>query len=222
MLSQSPVLERMCRGPFQESFERHIDLPDDDPEDFGRALEYLYAKDYNTSDLVGLSLFERLASIYIFAEKYQLEDLKKITVKKFQAPDTFHKTPEMFFVLSQRIYENTPESDIVFHSYFNTHAPIVLRAIAAVVLKDLHAMSEAGGEFARDLFKAQRKAYEDEALSHYTTSMQRSASHDRMQVALKAAQTKLSEINHKYKAGQADHGEFHARCTCCRALVYGS
>ena len=138
-------------------------------------------------------------------------------VKKFQVPDTFHRTPEM-----QRIYENTPESDVVFHPYFNTYAPIVLRPVDDVVSEDLHVMSEVSGRFARDLFKAQRKASEDEASNHYATSVQRSAKYERMHVDLKAAQTKLSDINHKYNSGQADHREFHTRCTCCRVYLQPS
>ena len=55
----------MCRKPCQEKVEYHINPPDDDTEDFGRVLEYLYAKGYGASDLEGLRRFERLASTYL-------------------------------------------------------------------------------------------------------------------------------------------------------------
>ena len=45
VLSQSPVLGRMCIGDFKESKQKHIDLPEDNATTFGKVLDYLYSGD---------------------------------------------------------------------------------------------------------------------------------------------------------------------------------
>ena len=47
ILSESPVLAKICQTPMAEAKSKLIKIPEDDPGIFGRLLEYLYCGDYS-------------------------------------------------------------------------------------------------------------------------------------------------------------------------------
>ncbi|KAI9870690.1 MAG: hypothetical protein M1830_003922 [Pleopsidium flavum] len=158
VLSQSPVLARFCQPGFRESEVMHIDLPEDDPNVFGRLLEYLYARDYGTTFMGAYNLADELASIYILAEKYQLKHLQSLTIQKLKNVDALSRTPRAFFAISQRIYANTPDSEPFFREYFLQEAPGCIEAIAKDGANEISDLLLLGGSFAVDVFEAQRQA----------------------------------------------------------------
>ncbi|KAI9743416.1 MAG: hypothetical protein M1835_002924 [Candelina submexicana] len=46
VLCQSPVFAAMCSSKFKEAHDKHVKLPEDDPEDVGKLVQYLYAQDF--------------------------------------------------------------------------------------------------------------------------------------------------------------------------------
>ena len=75
VLSKPPVLARMCSDGFQESVSSAIRLPEDEAEIFG------FSHAGFMEGLEGLGLANKLADIYIMAEKYQIDDLKDIVIE---------------------------------------------------------------------------------------------------------------------------------------------
>ena len=150
----------MCKGPFQESAERHVRLPEDDADDFGCILEYLYLMDY-AMDLEDPDVFDRLANVYILAEKYQMEPLKSLTVKKFRNGLT--SSQGAFFRVAQAIYQDTPDSDRIFRSYFAATAPEILLKLSADQFPVVRGIIQEGGILAVDIFEAWLEAHRLEA-----------------------------------------------------------
>ncbi|KAI9879324.1 MAG: hypothetical protein M1830_008845 [Pleopsidium flavum] len=158
VLSQSPVLARFCQPGFRESEVMHIDLPEDDPDVFGRLLEYLYPRDYSTTFTRAYDLADELASIYILAEKYQLKHLQSLTVQKLKNVNALSRTPRAFFAISQHIYANTPDSEPFFRKYFLEEAPGCIEAMGTDGANEISELIILGGSFAVDVFEAQRQA----------------------------------------------------------------
>lgn len=109
VLCLSPFFAAACRGQFFESASKRISLPDEEPEIFSSVLEYLYKGDYyprlvqnkrkNTWELeaedggagnVESTVYHHGVDgellkdtvIYCTAEKYGLEELKKVALRK--------------------------------------------------------------------------------------------------------------------------------------------
>jgi hypothetical protein len=108
VLCHSPFFQAACRGQFLEATNKRVSLPDEEPEIFSSVLEYLYKGDYyprlmhnkrkNTWELEtgdgGQSVESTVyhhgidgellkdTVIYCTAEKYGLEELKRVALKK--------------------------------------------------------------------------------------------------------------------------------------------
>jgi len=110
ILCQSPFFQSACHGQFSGAESKRIALPDEDPVVFSSILEYLYKGDYSPRLLHDkrhnswqLEKFEndgrgqlestvyddsmdghvlKDTSVYCAAEKYGLEELKKIALRK--------------------------------------------------------------------------------------------------------------------------------------------
>ncbi|KAL9119418.1 MAG: hypothetical protein Q9187_004030 [Circinaria calcarea] len=163
ILSKSPVLARMCQAPFQESLTGHIDLPDDSAEDFGFLLEYLYIENlavplFDTEE-AEIAFANKLADIYIIADKYQVISLKFRIVKEFISITPFSDNPSAFFQMAHRMYHDTSgsKSNSPFRDYFEYRAALVMRYMNDDVLKVLDGLLEDGGKFAVDIAKAMRR-----------------------------------------------------------------
>ena len=133
ILRLSPVLGRMCASQLRESNQKHIDLPEDDDATFAYLLDYLYTGNFGPrhhQDPGGVngnpfldSSGERMkicASVYIMADKYQVESLKAKIGRKM---DLLEGTPaEIFFNISKDLYSQIPDSDTVWRRYFREKA----------------------------------------------------------------------------------------------------
>lgn len=116
----------MCQEGFQESRERCIYLPEDDPDSFGAVIEYLYTGNFRiehdspTSGFTRESSLIELATIYVAAEKYHLDALKTLVVDEFSLRLVPGK-PEDWLASAEVIYQAIPDSDKIFpqqlHSY---------------------------------------------------------------------------------------------------------
>ncbi|KAI9877061.1 MAG: hypothetical protein M1830_004911 [Pleopsidium flavum] len=182
VLSQSPVLQRICTGGFLESSTKHIELKDDDPEIFKKVLTYLYRGDFeplfpfasvavdrgtsadggtwvHSTLWPGMSMSQRdehsmeSALVYTIAEKYQLERLKSIAVQKLKNLQPL--SSPAFLALSFQVYSNVPESDTIFRDFFARYAPERLMDASEV---DLRPYLREGGLLAEDIFCALRSS----------------------------------------------------------------
>jgi hypothetical protein len=109
VLCHSPFFQAACRGQFMESASKRISLPDEEPEIFSSILEYLYKGDYyprlvhnkrrNAWELesgdggtgsVESTVYHHGVDgellkdtvIYCTAEKYGLDELKRVALRK--------------------------------------------------------------------------------------------------------------------------------------------
>ncbi|KAL8898806.1 MAG: hypothetical protein Q9207_006519 [Kuettlingeria erythrocarpa] len=125
VLCTSPVFSRICEGDFKEAHECHISLPEDSAQDFDAIVEYLYMNKFITigntvtpdgqhRDRETCAL--ELASLYVTAEKYQMDDLKSLVVEKFKNC-TKDCAPAEVLAIADTIYPSIPHTDEVFPSY---------------------------------------------------------------------------------------------------------
>ncbi|KAL9118181.1 MAG: hypothetical protein Q9187_005276 [Circinaria calcarea] len=172
VLSQSPVLARMCEGPFHENSTVQICLPEDDASVFKVVLEYLYTGKIRPPNKKYLRIgADQLANIYLLADKYDLPVLKEKIVRElrwyfsditsaYMAASRIGPTSELavqFFVIAQKIYQGTAasQSGQIFHEYFcetAISASVVLQNQGCVVVQ---AMLTHGGKLAADFFRLQ-------------------------------------------------------------------
>ena len=173
-LHESPVLRSLCTGGFLEAQTGRIELKDDDPEIFGKVLGYLYRGDYEPYDLQASRSSEEnplyaesavlrdptelddkramdSAMVYIMADKYQLDGLKKVAVDKMQS--LLPISSQAFFTLSSRIYESVPEPDKTFRRFFAKNAPTQLTDAPEA---ELVPFVRGGGEMVEDMVFALR------------------------------------------------------------------
>ncbi|KAI9723039.1 MAG: hypothetical protein M1812_001488 [Candelaria pacifica] len=168
VLCQSPVLARLCDSNFKEAHDRHIRLPEDDADAFGKVLEYLYSQTYTpaTTSTSPSALASEMGDLYIMADKYQLNLLKALMVQKFRTAivsttvgkDTTAENLWALFKESQHIYANVPESDFEFRNYFKEVAPQCLLRTTKSEVTDFLKDIKFEGSFGKDLFEASIEA----------------------------------------------------------------
>ncbi|KAL9118227.1 MAG: hypothetical protein Q9187_005230, partial [Circinaria calcarea] len=245
ILSKSPVLARMCQAPFQESLTGHIDLPDESAEDFGFLLEYLYIENlavplFDTEE-DEVAFANKLADIYIIADKYQVISLKFRIVKEFISITPFSDNPSAFFQMAHRMYHDTSgsKSDGPFRDYFEYRAALLMRYMNDDVLEVLDGLLEDGGKFAVDIAKAMRReldyevcerlkdqhtlAETESTLIAVTSTMEAVkedlvAADEREKVAArtgKDVKVQLRYEHDKYNKSKIQHGHHHPSCTFC-------
>ncbi|KAL8999020.1 MAG: hypothetical protein Q9169_002018 [Polycauliona sp. 2 TL-2023] len=151
-LSQSPVLERMCHGHFQESRTFVIRLPDDDSKVIRAVIQYLYTgdfQDFGTVDLSG----DTLTALFSLAELYGLRAIIDVA-----------KRPIEFIAAAKEIYGYIPYSDIEFRCFFkDACAGLLLPKDMPQVLREQYddQISE-GGDMALDMVAALCRKYNAE------------------------------------------------------------
>ncbi|KAI4251706.1 MAG: hypothetical protein LQ352_004694 [Teloschistes flavicans] len=145
-LGQSPVLECICNAKFRERGTLTINLPEDEIEVIQAIIQYLYAGDFwgfgsttahNATEGTGkeeaveatsyekLAAADDLATMYITADKYQMQDLMNLVVKKIDAITEAKQQPVEFLKIARRIYASVPDSDQAYRSFFKTTFSIV-------------------------------------------------------------------------------------------------
>jgi hypothetical protein len=141
VLSHSPWFQAACAGQFFQSANKRIDLPDEEPEVFSSILEYLYKGDYfprmeydkkrNSWNLedggngngVNEAVVQSAAGpilkdtiIYCQAEKYGLQELKKLALKKQGLQSGIQCST--ILTSARFAYANTPDSDSKLRAHY--------------------------------------------------------------------------------------------------------
>lgn len=143
VLCNSPFFQTACRDQFFQSTAKRIDLPDEEPEIFSSLLEYLYKGDYyprlefdkrrnswhledagTGNGTVESVIFHSTVNgpilkdtvIYCAAEKYGLEELKRLALRK----QGLQSGVQCSTILSSAryAYANTPDSDSKLRAHY--------------------------------------------------------------------------------------------------------
>lgn len=144
VLAMSPFFQIACRGQFMGSENKRITLPDEEPEIFSSVLEYLYKGDYyprlihdsrkNTWGIesgdesgrgpVESTVYHHGAEgellkdtvIYCTAEKYGLEELKRVALRK----QGLQSGIQCSTILSSAryAYDHTPPTDSKLRAHY--------------------------------------------------------------------------------------------------------
>ncbi|KAL8891629.1 MAG: hypothetical protein Q9215_001397 [Flavoplaca cf. flavocitrina] len=106
-LSQSPVLDRMCHGPFEESLIFTIRLPDEKPDTLQAVIQYLYTGNIQRFGSVNETGSTIRAPLKL-AELYgKLEGSIDVDARPFE-----------FMMAARKIYNCIPDSDKDFREFF--------------------------------------------------------------------------------------------------------
>ncbi|MCJ1314226.1 hypothetical protein MMC25_007906 [Agyrium rufum] len=126
-LKKSPVFERMLIGPWKEAQEHRLEFPDDDYSDIGLLLTFLedgtlpslrrfsdlpVAVSNDEYEKVKDQYLERLAALYILADRFLVSDLQQgITfIVKMDFLDIM--SSPSFFAFISRVPDSVPEKKI--------------------------------------------------------------------------------------------------------------
>ncbi|KAL8880694.1 MAG: hypothetical protein Q9192_007965, partial [Flavoplaca navasiana] len=146
-LSQSPVLDRMCHGPFEESLIFTIHLPDENPD----TLQAKFGSVNETGCTIRALL--KLAELYGVAEKYQLQGLKALVIKKLEGSIDVDARPFEFLMAARKIYNCIPDSDKEFFKKASTKLPPP-KLMPQVLRHQYNDQLEEGGVMAVDMVAA--------------------------------------------------------------------
>lgn len=153
----------MCNGSFKESVENQIELPDDDANVFECMLEYMYRGALHGVETPTQSVrAAMMADLYILAEKYQLSGLKELLIPPLASildnADATHI--ECFFHAARKIYENTPDSEVLFPASYKKEVAQMLGYRNQYVYIESHIKRFLfdGGKLAQDTFDASLSA----------------------------------------------------------------
>jgi hypothetical protein len=139
VLSHSPWFQAACNGLFFQTANKRIDLPDEEPEVFSSILEYLYKGDYfprmeydkkrnswsledggnDASEAVVNSVAGPILKdtvIYCQAEKYGLQELKKLALRKQGLQSGIQCST--ILTSARFAYANTPDSDSKLRAHY--------------------------------------------------------------------------------------------------------
>ena len=160
-LCQSPVLERMCHGPFEESLIFTIRLPDENPDTLQAVIQYLYTgntQKFGSVNETGCTIraLLKLAELYGVAEKYQLQGLKALVIKKLEGSIDVDARPFEFMMAARKIYNCIPDSDKDFREFFkkaSTRLPPP-KLMPQVLRHQYNDQLEEGGVMAVDMVAA--------------------------------------------------------------------
>ncbi|KAL8673214.1 MAG: hypothetical protein Q9168_002366 [Polycauliona sp. 1 TL-2023] len=166
-LSQSPVLERMCHGHFQESRTFIISLPDDKPGVIRALIQYFYTGDiqkFGSVDPAGCTTtaLRSLAELYGAAEKYQMRELKTLIIIILQGLIDLVNRPIEFVDAAKEIYDYISDSDKGFRNFFiNGCVKLPLpKAMNTMLRQKFDDHLAEGGEMALDMVIALCTNYE--------------------------------------------------------------
>lgn len=171
----------MCTQPrFEEGRTRQINLPEELPATFELLLEYLYCGEWEIASADPFDAeMKNYVDLYILADRYAIVQLKAIlqekmttVVTELQAYLGHHGKPlnnddlrdkhaahlENFFGTMKRLYDNMPDSDKAFRTFYIRVAERILASHATLGYTVLYKWLEEGDAFAVDTFISQRNA----------------------------------------------------------------
>ncbi len=222
VLCQSPVFAALCDSKFKEAENNHIELPEDDPTDFGVLIHYLYVQKFDTKatqEEPG-DLADELADMYITADKYQLNLLKALTVKKFRAAKTLSSSAQALFPAARRIYDNVPDSEVLFKAYFRSVAPSCLSKIPAgeqsKFLDDTELDGQFGKHVAAAFFGSLQSLRTETSITNLQSRLTAAADETiAVQGQLDAANTATNSAQARLNAARNRHANSHYTCRHC-------
>ncbi|KAL8702921.1 MAG: hypothetical protein Q9201_003901 [Fulgogasparrea decipioides] len=171
VLSTSPVLARMCSDSLKNGGNPELNLPDDNPDEIGLLLEFLYGHENESlsddADFVRASVENRnkasdeLCRIHLVGEKYELVELKECVAEKFKNVTDLVKHPLQFLDVAKRMYSQIADSDTTYPEFFiKTAQDIVAKPTLGTEIKDwINREAVQDGRLATDIFHAQREAF---------------------------------------------------------------
>ena len=216
----------MCNGSFKESLEQQIELPDDDADIFGRVLEYMYRGVFDGFETPTQNVkVAMLADLYILAEKYQLSGLKKLLIPPLATildDASEAECIECFFHAARKIYENTPDSEVLFpDSFKETMTKMLSYSDRAPCMEaQIKLTIYGGGKLAQDAFDAYythidnahttanklMDAYEENAKAQLRNQV------DIIQTKHDALAIKAQTFNSAITTFEAHHSALHPHC----------
>ena len=151
-----------------------LNLPSEEPQDFGQLLEYLYLGYLNLHATEAQGQADELLSIWSMGSKYSLLDMQTHVIRKLEELDIAGKLPTLAFLrLVDSFYVS--EVDNGLRRYFAKVATDVVRKIQSADMPVLLDMIAEGGSFASDLFHAHHKAFGLKAAAAATEQSKTSA-----------------------------------------------
>ena len=183
-----------------------INLPDDNPEDVGLMLEFLYRDDFpslgDEEKFIAASEENRnlasdeLCRIYGLADKYDLPKLKDCIVGKFGNMAKLKKFPLSFLDSAKKMYDCITDSDNPYPTFFLARTEKLFRKYGSngKVRKWTEDAMLKGGRLARDIFLAQRKFYETQAAQQSRDIAQWKASWERSQSEVKEGKKTIAKL----------------------------
>ncbi|RMZ67495.1 btb poz [Pyrenophora seminiperda CCB06] len=175
VLSHSPWFQALCNGQFFQPTNKRIDLPDEEPEVFSSILEYLYKGDYyprmeynkkrnswSLEDNGGTTATNEAVIqcptgpvlkdtvIYCQADKYGLQELKKLALKKQGLQSGVQCSTVL--TSARYAYANTPDTDSKLRAHY---LALIIRARNTFKRSGtMQSEMEHGGKLFFDLFVA--------------------------------------------------------------------
>ncbi|KAL8726079.1 MAG: hypothetical protein Q9181_006184, partial [Wetmoreana brouardii] len=172
VLRTSPVLARMCSDSLKNGGNPEFNLPDDSADEFGLLLEFLYGHNFEAlsddANFVRTNVENRnkasdeLCRIYLLGEKYELVKLKVCIAEKFKNVTDLINHPLLFFGVAKKMYSQIADSDTTYPDFFiETAQDIITKLVLDTQIKDwINTEAVQDGRLVKDIFLAQRKAYE--------------------------------------------------------------
>ena len=141
----------MCNGGFQENINSCIELPEDDADAFADVLAFLYAGNFELPRSTPSLCISRITLIYILAEKYQLEKLKILCVRKLEHEVLIaNDLDPMICVAAQQIYEHTTKLDAPFRPFFRGKMMSMINRDPFKAKEVFEEIARCGGDLAVD------------------------------------------------------------------------
>ena len=133
-MSQSPVLAKLCNGPWREGDLRTIDFPDDEPGDIELLLGFLKSgaakripslescvPKSNYTVEKPLVFADKLANLFIIGDRYELQSLQGSVMQELEKNDALIKNPRYFMRVARKIFGAHADNNQLYWAYFHRH-----------------------------------------------------------------------------------------------------
>jgi len=170
-LKQSPVLGAMCRDGFLEATKKRIDLPEEEASEFHHMISYLYRGDIDpligTKQDIKRSIYERgeeLTGIYLLADKYLSNGLKKRVIDELGKLSDWKKQRCQFVDIAQKFYEWVSPTDYLFRKFFKKTLDSMMPHMSVKDRQYFIKVVGEGGLLAKDMY-SQMLVYDSPCLA---------------------------------------------------------
>ncbi|MCJ1245678.1 hypothetical protein MMC30_002882 [Trapelia coarctata] len=175
ILKQSTILGAMCKDGFSEATMKRIDLPEKEAPIFHHLISYLYRGDIDPPEdskdnIKGplLAKVEELTRLYMLADKYLFDGLKKQIVQKLERVTDWREHRCEFIDIAKQFYDWIPVTDYIFRQFFFATMDALMSCMTFTDHKYFIEIIGEGGLLAMDMYK-QILEYEYSVLAKYTS-----------------------------------------------------